>query len=174
MQTSMSISQKQLQNIRRGGADRTLVKTVNLENPTSGTAKLPSQPASPLPREFTISFRMGSSTHNFIWPRGQSRHLPQSVSTSWGWFFPPLIMEWEVFHPIKGKAFLTSHHEGCQRFPRGPQSEGRAFTFPAHSKAVVPKPWTRNPVEHQSFHLFLKGPKKTPPVVSKGRVCILQ
>lgn len=118
---------------REGGADRALVKTVNLVNPTSGTTKLPSQPTSPSPGEFTISFRMGSSHPPQLHLTQRAEHTPTTESECKRRVFFFFSSDYGIrgFLLIKGKAFPTSHQaEGCQWFPRGPQSEGRDFHIP--------------------------------------------
>lgn len=118
-----------------GGADHTLVKTVNLENPTSGTAKLPSQPASPLSRgvHYLVQDGVIPPTTTPSDPKGRADTYHRAWVQAEGVLFCfSSDYGMRVFHPIKGKAFLTSHQaEGCQRFPRGPQSEGRDFHIPS-------------------------------------------
>lgn len=182
MQTSMSISQKQLQSIRRGGSrphpgqNRELGEPHLWHRQASFSARFSPPQGSSLSRS-----GWGHPTHhNFIWPRGQSRHLPQSVSTSWGWFFFfffPSDYGMRGFHPIKGKAFPTSHHRRMPTVPAWTPVWGQRLP---HSQHTV-KQWFLNhepgtPWSVRASIYFLKGPKKTPPVVSKGEggFCILQ
>lgn len=119
---------------REGGADRALVKTVNLVNPTSGTTKLPSQPASPLPRgvHYLIQDGVIPPTTTPSDPEGRAYTYHRVwVQAEGVFFFFSSDYGIRGFLPIKGKAFPTSHQaEGCQQFPRGPQSEGRDFHIP--------------------------------------------
>lgn len=164
------------------GADRTLVKTVNLENPTSGTAKLPSQPASPLPRGVHYLVQDGvipPTTSSDPEGRADTYHRAwvQAEGGLFIFFFFPSDYGMRGFHPIKGKAFLTSHRRRMPTVPAWTPVWGQRLSHSQHTvKQWFPNHEPGTPWSIRASIYFLKGPKKTPPVVSKGEggFCILQ